>query len=155
MVSGNYGMKYIFQQEWPPRMKRWFSDFFVSKGRNKDLVFLQLLPPVIQCTISDVCLLDINLFKQKSMRGQGKSTLVFRTLRNSCRCCGSYTLERANIPKRHYNLRQNMERTRSQPSLEPMGLRKLSRDLIVVHAVLTFKATILPIEQVQREKLKN
>jgi hypothetical protein len=36
-----------------------------------------------------------------------------------------------------------------------MGLRKLSRDLAAVHQALSFKATdILPIEQVQRDKLK-
>ncbi len=41
-------------------------------------------------------------------------------------------------------------------SLEPMGLRKLTRDLQAVYQALNFKSTdILPIEQIQRDKLKN
>jgi N-acetylneuraminate synthase len=37
-----------------------------------------------------------------------------------------------------------------------MGLRKLARDLHAVHSALSFKSRdILPIEQVQRNKLKN
>ena len=41
-------------------------------------------------------------------------------------------------------------------SLEPSGLSKLTRDLRAVHEALNFKTNeILPIESVQREKLKN
>ena len=40
-------------------------------------------------------------------------------------------------------------------SLEPDGLRRLSRDARAVSASLRYKSTeILPVEQVQRDKLK-
>jgi N-acetylneuraminate synthase len=67
----------------------------------------------------------------------------------------AYTLG-ANIIERHYTLDRTWKGTDHAASLEPMGLRKLSRDLAAVHQALSFKATdILPIEQVQRDKLKN
>ena len=62
----------------------------------------------------------------------------------------------ANIIERHYTIDRTWKGTDHAASLEPMGLRKLSRDLNAVHAALSFKKTdILPIEQVQRDKLKN
>ena len=40
-------------------------------------------------------------------------------------------------------------------SLEPDGMRKLARDLRHVHRALNHKATeLLPVEQIQRDKLK-
>ncbi|WPR71601.1 N-acetylneuraminate synthase family protein [Flavobacterium sp. NG2] len=128
-------------------------DFFVSKGRNNDLV-------LYNCTsgypvpFEDVCLLDINLLKQKyeakvkyiGFSGHHLGIAVDMA---------AYTLG-ANIIERHYTLDRTWKGTDHAASLEPMGLRKLARDLNAVHAALTFKATdILPIEQVQREKLKN
>ena len=67
----------------------------------------------------------------------------------------AYTLG-APIIERHYTLDRTWKGTDHAASLEPMGLRKLSRDLNAVHKALTFKSQdILPIEQVQRDKLKN
>ena len=67
----------------------------------------------------------------------------------------AYTLG-ANIIERHYTLDRTWKGTDHAASLEPMGLRKLSRDLNAVYKSLDYKSQdILPIEQVQRDKLKN
>jgi sialic acid synthase len=127
--------------------------FFIDKGRNKDLV-------LYNCTsgypvpFDDVCLLDINLLKQKfedkvkyiGFSGHHLGIAVD---------IAAYTLG-ANIIERHYTLDRTWKGTDHAASLEPMGLRKLSRDLNAVHNALSFKSMdILPIEQVQRDKLKN
>ena len=67
----------------------------------------------------------------------------------------AYTLG-ANVIERHYTLDRTWKGTDHAASLEPEGLRKLARDLKAVSKALNFKSQdILPIEQVQRDKLKN
>ena len=62
----------------------------------------------------------------------------------------------ANIIERHYTIDRTWKGTDHAASLEPMGLRKLTRDVNAVYKALQFKnQDILPIEQVQRDKLKN
>ena len=57
--------------------------------------------------------------------------------------------------ERHFTLDRTWKGTDHSASLEPAGLRKLARDLKATHNALTCKQTdILPIEQVQRDKLK-
>lgn len=127
--------------------------FFIDKGRNQDLV-------MYNCTsgypvpFEDVCLLDINLLKQKY--GDKVKHIGFSGHHLGIAVdVAAYTLG-ANIIERHYTLDRTWKGTDHAASLEPMGLRKLSRDLNAVYSALTFKSTdILPIEQVQREKLKN
>ena len=66
----------------------------------------------------------------------------------------AYTLG-ANVIERHYTLDRTWKGTDHAASLEPDGVRKLVRNLHAVHDALTFKTyEILPIEQVQRDKLK-
>lgn len=127
--------------------------FFVSKGRNKDLV-------LYNCTsgypvpFEDVCLLDINLLKQKY--GDTVKHIGFSGHHLGIAVdVAAYTLG-ANIIERHYTIDRTWKGTDHAASLEPMGLRKLARDLNAVHSALSFKSMdILPIEQVQRDKLKN
>lgn len=128
-------------------------DFFTSKGRNKDLV-------LYNCTsgypvpFEDVCLLDIILLKQKyedKVKHIGFSGHHLGIAVD----IAAYTLG-AHIIERHYTIDRTWKGTDHAASLEPMGLRKLSRDLDAVYQALTFKsADVLPIEQVQRDKLKN
>jgi len=128
-------------------------NFFVENKRNKDLV-------LYNCTsgypvpFEDVCLLDINLLKAKYEN-------IVKHIGFSGHHLGiavdvaAYTLG-ANIIERHYTLDRTWKGTDHAASLEPEGLRKLVRDLKAVNKALTFKAQdVLPIEQVQREKLKN
>jgi len=61
----------------------------------------------------------------------------------------------AEVFERHYTLDRTWKGTDHAASLEPDGVRRLVRDLNNVHKALTFKSQeILPIEQVQRDKLK-
>jgi len=128
-------------------------NYFTEKGRNKDLV-------LYNCTsgypvpFEDVCLLDINLLKQKY--GDQVKHIGFSGHHLGIAVdIAAYTLG-ANIIERHYTIDRTWKGTDHAASLEPMGLRKLSRDLEAVYQALTLKSTdILPIEQVQRDKLKN
>ncbi|GAL67615.1 N-acetylneuraminate synthase family protein [Jejuia pallidilutea] len=126
---------------------------FKSYHRNKDLV-------LYNCTsgypvpFEDVCLLDINLLIEKY--GSDVKHIGFSGHHLGIAVdVAAYTLG-ANIIERHYTLDRTWKGTDHAASLEPMGLRKLSRDLRAVHKALQFKSKdILPIEQVQRDKLKN
>ncbi|MFN3942531.1 MAG: N-acetylneuraminate synthase family protein [Flavobacterium sp.] len=126
--------------------------FFVDRNRNQDLV-------IYNCTsgypvpFEDVCLLDINWLIQKfghlvkyvGFSGHHLGIAVD---------IAAYTLG-ANIIERHFTLDRTWKGTDHAASLEPEGLRKLCRDLRAVHLALQYKSQdILPIEQVQRDKLK-
>lgn len=128
-------------------------NFFIEKGRNKDLV-------LYNCTsgypvpFEDVCLLDINLLIEKY--GDKVKHIGFSGHHLGIAVdVAAYTLG-ANVIERHYTIDRTWKGTDHAASLEPEGLRKLCRDLKAVHKALRFKSQdILPIEQVQRDKLKN
>lgn len=126
---------------------------FKDQNRNQDLV-------LYNCTsgypvpFEDVCLLDINLLLEK-YQDQVKQFGFSGHHLGIAVDIAAYTLG-ANIIERHYTIDRTWKGTDHAASLEPMGLRKLSRDLNAVHKALTYKKQdILPIEQLQREKLKN
>lgn len=126
---------------------------FKKHKRAKDLV-------LYNCTsgypvpFEDVCLLDINLLIEKY--GKEVKHIGFSGHHLGIAVdVAAYTLG-APIIERHYTLDRTWKGTDHAASLEPMGLRKLSRDLNAVYKALSFKSQdILPIEQVQRDKLKN
>ena len=126
---------------------------FKSHNRAKDLV-------LYNCTsgypvpFKDVCLLDINILKDKY--GAEVKHIGFSGHHLGIAVdMAAYTLG-ANVIERHYTLDRTWKGTDHAASLEPAGLRKLSRDLKAVYESLTYKTQdILPIEQVQRDKLKN
>ncbi len=128
-------------------------NFFIEKGRNKDLV-------LYNCTsgypvpFEDVCLLDINLLIEKY--GDKVKHIGFSGHHLGIAVdVAAYTLG-ANVIERHYTIDRTWKGTDHAASLEPEGLRKLCRDLKAVSKALSFKSQdILPIEQVQRDKLKN
>ncbi|MBJ2126423.1 N-acetylneuraminate synthase family protein [Flavobacterium sp. IB48] len=128
-------------------------EFFTKKERNQDLV-------LYNCTsgypvpFEDVCLLDITILQQKY--GHLVKHIGFSGHHLGIAVdIAAYTLG-ANIIERHYTLDRTWKGTDHAASLEPMGLRKLTRDLEAVYQALNFKSTdILPIEQIQRDKLKN
>ncbi|WP_452224252.1 N-acetylneuraminate synthase family protein [Lacinutrix chionoecetis] len=128
-------------------------NLFKKHNRNKDLV-------LYNCTsgypvpFKDVCLLDINLLHTK-YKDEVKHIGFSGHHLGIAVDVAAYTLG-ANIIERHYTIDRTWKGTDHAASLEPMGLRKLSRDLRAVHDALAFKSQdILPIEQVQRDKLKN
>ncbi|WP_370215021.1 N-acetylneuraminate synthase family protein [Mesoflavibacter profundi] len=128
-------------------------NLFKSHDRAKDLV-------LYNCTsgypvpFKDVCLLDINILKEKY--GDAVKHIGFSGHHLGIAVdMAAYTLG-ANVIERHYTLDRTWKGTDHAASLEPAGLRKLSRDLKAVYESLTYKTQdILPIEQVQRDKLKN
>lgn len=127
--------------------------FFIDKKRNKDLV-------LYNCTsgypvpFEDVCLLDINILIEKY--GDKVKHIGFSGHHLGIAVdIAAFTLG-ANIIERHYTLDRTWKGTDHAASLEPMGLRKLTRDLNAVYQALSYKnKDILDIEQVQRDKLKN
>lgn len=128
-------------------------DFFTEKNRNNDLV-------LYNCTsgypvpFEDVCLLDINLLKEKYEHKVKHIGFSGHHLGIAVDVA-AFTLG-ASIIERHYTLDRTWKGTDHAASLEPEGLRKLARDLKAVHKALNYKSQdILPIEQVQRDKLKN
>lgn len=126
--------------------------FFVDRNRNQDLV-------IYNCTsgypvpFEDVCLLDINWLIQKF--GHLVKHIGFSGHHLGIAVdVAAFTLG-ANIIERHFTLDRTWKGTDHAASLEPEGMRKLCRDLKAVHLALQFKSQdILPIEQVQRDKLK-
>lgn len=126
--------------------------FFEKHHRGEDLV-------LYNCTsgypvpFPDVCLLDIKTLIEKY--GDRVKHIGFSGHHLGIAVdVAAYTLG-ANIVERHYTLDRTWKGTDHSASLEPAGMRKLARDLKAVHQALDYKATdILPIEQVQRDKLK-
>ncbi|WP_298494607.1 N-acetylneuraminate synthase family protein [uncultured Algibacter sp.] len=128
-------------------------NLFKNKNRNKDLV-------LYNCTsgypvpFEDVCLLDINILNDKYSNDVKHIGFSGHHLGIAVDVA-AYTLG-ANIIERHYTIDRTWKGTDHAASLEPMGLRKLSRDVNAVYKALQYKnQDILPIEQVQRDKLKN
>lgn len=127
-------------------------NFFGERGRSKDLV-------VYNCTsgypvpFKDVCLLDILKLQEKY--GQKVKSIGFSGHHLGIAVdVAAYTLG-AHVIERHFTLDRTWKGTDHAASLEPMGLRKLCRDLRATHEALTYKQKdILDIESVQREKLK-
>lgn len=125
---------------------------FEENGRAKDLV-------LFNCTsgypvpFRDVCLLEINRMREsyeKRVKAIGFSGHHLGIAVDTA----AYTLG-ADIIERHYTLDRTWKGTDHAASLEPDGIRKLVRNLNAVHDALTYKNyEILPIEKVQRDKLK-
>ncbi len=125
---------------------------FERNNRNNDLI-------IYSCTsgypvpFRDVCLLEINRLKQeyghrvKSIGFSGHHLGIAVDI-------AAYTLGAAYI-ERHYTLDRTFKGTDHAASLEPDGVRKLVRNLNATYEALNYKSEeILPIEEVQRNKLK-
>lgn len=127
--------------------------FFEKHGRAKDLV-------LYNCTsgypvpFHDVCLLEINRLREK-YEDRVKHIGFSGHHLGIAIDIAAYTLG-ASIIERHYTLDRTWKGTDHAASLEPMGMRKLARDLAATYEALMYKnKDILDIEMVQREKLKN
>lgn len=127
-------------------------ELFENNGREKDLV-------LFNCTsgypvpFKDVCLLEISRIKEKYESRVKKIGFSGHHLGIAVDMA-AYTLG-AEVFERHFTLDRTWKGTDHAASLEPDGIRKLIRNLNVTHEALTYKsAEILPIEIVQRKKLK-
>ncbi len=125
---------------------------FEKNGRAKDLV-------LFSCTsgypvpYQDVCLLEITRLKESY--GDRVKAIGFSGHHLDIAVdVAAYTLG-AHIIERHFTLDHTWKGTDHAASLEPNEFKQLVQDLNDVHDALTYKDTdILPIEQVQRNKLK-
>ncbi len=127
-------------------------ELFEKNKRSKDLI-------LYNCTsgypvpFEDVCLLEITRMREeyeskvKAIGFSGHHLGIAVDI-------AAYTLGASYI-ERHYTLNRTWKGTDHAASLEPDGIRRLARDLNAVYSSLKYKEKeILPIEQVQRDKLK-
>jgi len=127
-------------------------DFFIKKNRSRDVC-------IYACTsgypvdFEDVCLLEITRLiesysdKVKQIGFSGHHNGISVDI-------AAYTLG-ASVFERHYTLNRTWKGTDHAASLEPDGLRRLKRDLLNTQKALSYKAReILPVEAIQRDKLK-
>ena len=125
---------------------------FEANGRSKDLV-------LFSCTsgypvpFGDVCLLEIERIREayesrvKAIGFSGHHLGIAIDV-------AAYTLG-AEYIERHYTLDRTWKGTDHAASLEPDGVRRLVRNLNETYVALALKKEeILPVEQVQRDKLK-
>ena len=127
-------------------------ELFEKNGRNKDLV-------LFACTsgypvpYEDICLLELKrLIKEygPSVKKIGFSGHHIGTAIDMA----AYALG-AEVIERHYTLDKTWKGTDHAASLEPDEFKNLVKDMNNVHLAMTSKKNeILPIEQVQRDKLK-
>lgn len=127
-------------------------DLFVKNGRNKDLV--------IYCCTSgypvpyeDICLMELKRLQEAY--GSTVKKIGFSGHHLGIEVdMAAYTLG-AQVIERHYTLDRSWKGTDHAASLEAEGVRDLCRSLDHVYQALKYKEKeILPIEQVQRDKLK-
>lgn len=127
-------------------------NLFEHAGRAKDLV-------LFNCTsgypvpFKDVCLLELN--RMRKQYGERVKTIGFSGHHLGIAVdIAAYTLG-AEYIERHYTLDRTWKGTDHAASLEPDGVRKLVRNLEATYEALRYKdEEILPIEKVQRDKLK-
>ncbi|AVX06126.1 N-acetylneuraminate synthase (plasmid) [Maritalea myrionectae] len=136
--------------------------FYEKMGRAKDLV-------IYSCTsgypveFRDLCLMEIDNLMNKF--GERVKSIGFSGHHLGIAAdVGALAVGRLNQKKgvgkfthieRHFTLDRTWKGTDHAASLEPDGLRRLCRDIRNVDLALSEKSTdILPVEAVQREKLK-
>ncbi len=125
---------------------------FEKNGRAKDLI-------LYNCTsgypvpYKDVCLLELSRMREQ-YEGRVKAIGFSGHHLGIAVDIAAYTLG-AQFIERHYTLDRTWKGTDHAASLEPDGVWRLVRELNNVYQALTYKEQeILPIEQVQRDKLK-
>ena len=127
-------------------------DLFEKNGRNKDLV-------IFACTsgypvpFNDVCLLELKRYVD-SFKGSVKKIGFSGHHIGTSIDIAAYVLG-AEVIERHYTLDKTWKGTDHAASLEPDELRSLIVNLGNVNQALKYKTEdVLPIEQIQRDKLK-
>jgi sialic acid synthase len=128
--------------------------FFEETGQAKTRLLIYSCTSGYPVPAKDVALLEINWLYDnygERVHGIGFSGHHLGVALD----VSAYTLG-AKWIERHFTKDRSMKGTDHSASLEPQGLKKLVRDLNATYEALHFKTSeILPIEQVQRDKLKN
>lgn len=126
--------------------------FFEERGRAKDLI-------IYACTsgypvpFEDICLLEITRIRE-TFENRVKAIGFSGHHLGFAADVAAMTLG-ARWIERHFTLDRTWKGTDHAASLEPDGMRRLCRDIRNVYKALRYKQEeILPIEAVQRKKLK-
>ncbi len=127
-------------------------DFFIERGRAKDLV-LYACTSGYPVAFDDLCLLEITRLKEKF--DDKVKSIAFSGHHLGIAADMAAVALGAQWVERHFTLDRTWKGTDHSASLEPDGLRRLCRDVRAVDKSMKYKSTeILPVEQVQRDKLK-
>lgn len=125
---------------------------FENKNRAKDVV-LYVCTSGYPVPYRDVCLLEINRVRETYEKRVKEIAFSGHHLGIAIDIA-AYTLGASTI-ERHYTLDRTWKGTDHAASLEPEGIRQLKQGLEDTYQALTYKSMeVLPIEQVQRDKLK-
>ena len=128
------------------------AEYFVKHFKIKDIV-LYACTSGYPVPFEDVCLLEVERLKRKF--GNDVKAIGFSGHHLGIAVDIAALALGATVFERHYTLDRTFKGTDHAASLEPDGLRRLSRDLRNVAKTLTYKREeILDIEKVQRKKLK-
>jgi sialic acid synthase SpsE len=128
--------------------------FFEETDQAKSRLIIYSCTSGYPVPFEDVCLLEISRLKSefehrvKEIGFSGHHLGI--AIDNAAYTLGASWIER------HFTKDRTWKGTDHSASLEPNGLKKLCRDVNATYKALSFKSSeILPIEQVQRDKLKN
>ncbi|WP_350335666.1 N-acetylneuraminate synthase family protein [Coralliovum pocilloporae] len=137
--------------------------FYADRGRSNDLV-LYACTSGYPVAFEDICIFEINRLQEefgdkvKAIGFSGHHLGIAADIAAlSAGRLGErvYGKGRFGYIERHFTLDRTFKGTDHAASLEPDGLRRLCRDVKNVDQALTYKSVdILPVEQVQRDKLK-
>ena len=128
-------------------------DLFKKYNRNKDLIIYACtsgypVPP------EDVCLLELTRLRERY--GDDVKAVGFSGHHNGIAIDVAALTLGAEYFERHFTLDRTWKGTDHAASLEPDGMRRLTRDLKNTVKALTYKnQDVLEIEKVQRKKLKH
>lgn len=127
--------------------------FFEETDQAKNRLVIYDCTSGYPVPFEDICMLEINRIYEKF--GVRVSEIGFSGHHLGIAVdIAAYTLGGRWV-ERHFTKDRTWKGTDHAASLEPTGMRKLVRDLHAAYKSLTFKSTeILPIEEVQRNKLK-
>lgn len=127
-------------------------DLFIRKDRIGDVI-LYACTSDYPLNYEDVCLLEISRLIESY--GAKVKQIGFSGHHNGIAVdIAGYVLG-ANVLERHFTLDRTWKGTDHAASLEPDGLRRLKRDLLNTQKALSYKSQeVLPVEKIQRDKLK-
>jgi N-acetylneuraminate synthase len=127
--------------------------FFEDRGRGGDVV-LYCCTSGYPVAFEDICLLELTRLREK-FAGRVAAIGFSGHHLGIAADIAALTLG-AEYIERHFTLDRTWKGTDHVASLEPDGMRRLARDVRHVSLALTRKSEeILPVERVQREKLKS
>lgn len=132
--------------------ERQIVEFFEERGRAKSLV-LYACTSGYPVEFNDICLLEIT--RLRDTFGERVKSIAFSGHHLGIAADVAALALGAEWVERHFTLDRTWKGTDHAASLEPDGLRRLVRDLRAVEKSLKGKGSeILPVEEVQRAKLK-